>query len=145
VIGVDMTPDMVNLARKNAAKVGAENVRFKLGEIEDVPLADTTVDVIISNCVINLSPDKARVFSEAFRVLKPGGRLRVSDMVWLGQRPEDASSLESWAGCIAGALPLDDYLGAIRKAGFVNVSADPRRVREDGDLASALVFADKPA
>jgi arsenite methyltransferase len=144
VIGVDMTPDMVNLARKNAAKVGAPNVRFKLGEIEDLPVPDGTVDVIISNCVINLSPDKDQVFREAFRVLKPGGRLRVSDMVWLGERPSDAHGLESWAGCIAGALPLEDYLGAIRRAGFSNASAEPRRLSDDVNLASALVYAEKP-
>ena len=143
VIGVDMTPDMVNLARSNAAKVGATNVSFKLGEIEDLPLPDASVDVIISNCVINLSPDKARVFRESYRVLRPGGRLRVSDMVWLGERPADAATLESWAGCIAGALPLDEYLGAIRDAGFVSERAEPRPVAAGIPLASALVYAEK--
>ncbi len=145
VIGVDMTPDMLNLARENARKVGATNVRFKLGEIEDLPLADSSVDVIISNCVINLSPDKPQVFREAARVLKPGGRLRVSDMVWLGERPADAQGAESWAGCVAGALPLEEYLAAIRAAGFVNARAEPRVLEEGKTLASALVFADKPA
>ncbi len=145
VIGVDMTPDMLNLARENAAKVGATNVRFKLGEIEDLPVADASVDVIISNCVINLSPDKAQVFREAARVLKPGGRLRVSDMVWLGARPADAEGAESWAGCVAGALPLDDYLGLIEAAGFENARAEPRRLDPEKTLASALVFAEKPA
>jgi SAM-dependent methyltransferase len=144
VIGVDMTPDMVNLARENAARVGATNVQFKLGEIEDLPLPDDSVDVIISNCVINLSPDKARVFREAFRVLRPGGRLRVSDMVWLGERPADAAGAESWAGCVAGALPLDDYLGLIRDAGFTAAQAEPRLLDPDKTLASALVFAEKP-
>ncbi len=144
VIGVDMTPDMIALARENARKVGASNVRFEQGEIESLPLPDATVDVIISNCVINLAPDKDAVFREAFRVLRPGGRLRVSDIVWLGERPDGASTLESWAGCVAGALPLDDYLGAIRRAGFTDARADPRRISDDVALASALVFAEKP-
>ncbi len=145
VVGVDMTPEMVALARRNAEKVGATNVRFKLGEIEDLPLPDNSVDVIISNCVINLSTDKPRVFHEAFRVLRPGGRLRVSDMVWIGERPADAAGAESWAGCIAGALPVEEYLSAIRAAGFVESRADPRPVMEGSTLASALVFAEKPA
>jgi arsenite methyltransferase len=144
VIGVDMTPDMVNLARENARKIGASNVQFKLGEIEDLPLPDETVDVIISNCVINLSPDKGRVFREAFRVLRPGGRLRVSDMVWLGERPADAEGPESWAGCVAGALPLTEYLDLVRSAGFVEARAEPRLLDPDKMLASALVFAEKP-
>ena len=144
VIGVDMTPDMVNLARENARKVGATNVQFKLGEIEDLPLPDRSVDVIISNCVINLSPDKAQVFREAYRVMRPGGRLRVSDMVWVGERPADAEGAESWAGCVAGALPLEDYLGLIRAAGFENARAEPRLLDPAKTLASALVFADKP-
>jgi arsenite methyltransferase len=145
VIGVDMTPDMVSLARENARKVGAANVTFKLGEIEDLPLPDASVDVIISNCVINLSPDKAQVFQEAFRVLAPGGRLRVSDMVWEGERPADAEGAESWAGCVAGALPLADYLGLITAAGFANARAETSKVNPETTLASALVFAEKPA
>lgn len=142
VIGVDMTPDMVSLARENAVKVGAENVTFKLGEIEDLPLAGASVDVIISNCVINLSTDKAQVFREAFRVLKPGGRLRVSDMVWLEERPGSIDEA-SWAACIDGAVLLDDYLALMRNAGFVNVRADATLLKEDGTLASALVFGEK--
>jgi SAM-dependent methyltransferase len=145
VIGVDMTPDMVNLARENAARVGATNVQFKLGEIEDLPLPDGLADVIISNCVINLSPDKDQVFREAFRVLAPGGRLRVSDMVWLGERPSSAEGTESWAGCIGGALPLEDYLAAIRRAGFAEVRAEPKLLDPGKTLASALVYAEKPA
>ncbi|HEY7269482.1 MAG TPA: methyltransferase domain-containing protein, partial [Dehalococcoidia bacterium] len=113
--------------------------------IEDLPLADASVDVVISNCVINLSPDKAQVFREAFRVLAPGGRLRVSDMVWEGDRPADAEGAESWAGCVAGALPLEDYLGLIRGVGFVRARAETRRADPEKTLASALVFAEKPA
>ncbi|HXH21606.1 MAG TPA: arsenite methyltransferase [Dehalococcoidia bacterium] len=144
VIGVDMTPDMMNLARENAAKVGATNVQFKLGEIEDLPLPDESVDVIISNCVINLSPDKRQVFREAFRVLRPGGRLRVSDMVWLGERPADAEGAESWAGCVAGALPLQEYLAAIQEAGFTGARAEPKQLDPEKTLASALIYAEKP-
>jgi arsenite methyltransferase len=142
VIGVDMTPDMVSLARENAAKVGATNVTFKLGEIEDLPLADASVDAVISNCVINLSTDKAQVFREAFRVLRPAGRLRVSDMVWLEERPGSVDEA-SWATCIDGAIVLDDYLALMRDAGFVNVRADATLIKEDGTLASALVFGEK--
>ena len=142
VIGVDMTPDMVSLARENAAKVGAENVTFKLGEIEDLPLPDASVDVIISNCVINLSTDKAQVFREAYRVLRPSGRLRVSDMVWLGEKPS-SSDEASWAACVDGALLLDDYLALIRDAGFDAVRAETTLLKQDGALASALVFGEK--
>jgi arsenite methyltransferase len=142
VIGGDMTPDMVSLARENAAKVGVGNVTFKLGEIEDLPMADASVDVVISNCVINLSTDKAQVFREAFRVLKPAGRLRVSDMVWLEERPGSVDEA-SWAACIDGAVLLEDYLALMRDAGFVNVRADATLLKEDGTLASALVFGEK--
>ncbi|MDZ7729012.1 MAG: arsenite methyltransferase [Dehalococcoidia bacterium] len=111
VYGVDMTPDMVHLARQNAGKVGATNVEFRLGEIEHLPVADATVDVVISNCVINLGPDKGQVFREAFRVLRPGGRLQVSDIVWTKPVPaEIRNDMEQWAGCIAGAMLEGDYL-----------------------------------
>ncbi|MCK9486400.1 MAG: arsenite methyltransferase [Dehalococcoidia bacterium] len=124
VWGLDMTPDMVALARHNAGEVGLENVRFRLGEIEDIPFEEGRFDVIMSNCVINLSADKPRVFREAFRVLAAGGRLGVSDMVQVGELSEgQRASLDQWAGCIAGALPLEDYLDAIRAAGFVQVEA----------------------
>lgn len=143
VWGLDMTPDMVALARHNAGQVGAENVRFRLGEMEDIPFADSTFDVIMSNCVINLSYDKPRVFREAFRVMAPGGRLRVSDMVWIGEAPEASrEQLESWAGCVAGALTVEDYLDAVRGAGFTDVRAEYEG--EPGQVASASVFASKP-
>lgn len=126
VIGVDMTPEMLGKAWANKAKIGAENVEFRLGEIEHLPVADNTVDVIISNCVINLSPDKAQVFREAFRVLKPGGKLAVSDMVTDGPLPEYIkASLEEWAGCIAGALDINEYLSGLKLAGFENVEVKP--------------------
>ncbi|MBI4297502.1 MAG: arsenite methyltransferase [Chloroflexi bacterium] len=123
VIGLDMTPEMIELARSNAAKVGAENVEFRQGEMEDMPLDDASVDVIISNCVINLSPDKDIVFREAFRVLKPGGRLSVSDIVLLRELPPKvARSLEQWAGCVAGALSEAEYRAKLEAAGFVDVA-----------------------
>ncbi len=123
VIGVDMTPEMLALARSNAEKGGYKNVEFRMGEIENLPVADSSVDVIISNCVINLSPDKQRVFHEAFRVLKPGGRLMVSDIVLLKQLPEEVKeSVEAYVSCIAGAAPKEEYLGFLKKAGFKEVT-----------------------
>ncbi len=122
VIGVDMTPEMLHSARKNAARGEFGNVEFRLGEIENLPVADTSVDVIISNCVINLSPDKERVFQEAFRVLKPGGRLMVSDMVLLGKLPDKLmESAAAYSFCIGGASLKNDYLGMMEKAGFHDV------------------------
>ncbi|MCK9519787.1 MAG: arsenite methyltransferase [Dehalococcoidia bacterium] len=145
VYGVDMTPEMIALARKNAEKVGADNVEFRLGEIEHLPIDSATVDVIISNCVINLSPDKDQVFREAFRVLKPGGRLQVSDIVWTRDVPEDVKGdMERWAGCIAGALPEGEYLAKIRGAGFVDVTSDAREYPGGHGIASAAVIAVKP-
>ena len=123
VIGIDMTPEMIEKARENAEKGGYRNVEFRLGEIESLPAADNSVDVIISNCVINLSPDKERVFSEAFRVLKPGGRLIVSDIVLLKELPDFIrNSVAAYVGCISGALMKDEYLGAIKKSGFQEVN-----------------------
>jgi SAM-dependent methyltransferase len=123
VIGVDMTPEMIEKARGNASKGNYENVEFRLGEIENLPVADSSVDVVISNCVINLSPDKARVFSEAFRVLKPGGRLFISDIVLLKELPDFIeNSIEAYIGCLAGAIMKDQYLEAIKAAGFHEVS-----------------------
>jgi len=125
VIGLDMTPEMLRLANANKAKIGAGNVEFRRGEIEHMPVDDASVDVIISNCVINLSPDKDAVFAEAFRVLKPGGRLAVSDIVTRGTLPEAVRrSIEAWAGCIAGALDEDEYLRKIRNAGFADVRVE---------------------
>jgi len=122
VIGVDMTSAMIERARANKGKLGAENVEFRLGEIEHLPVADETVDVIISNCVINLSPDKPQVFRDAFRTLRPGGRLAISDIVTDGPLPDVIkNSLSAWAGCIAGALDVKDYIAAIQEAGFVEV------------------------
>jgi SAM-dependent methyltransferase len=122
IIGVDMTPEMIDKARGNANQGNYENVEFRLGEIENLPVADNSVDAVISNCVINLSPDKERVFQEAFRVLKPGGRLMVSDMVLLQALPEFIkNSIEAYIGCLSGAILRDDYLGAIRAAGFQEV------------------------
>jgi SAM-dependent methyltransferase len=126
VIGVDMTAEMIEKARLNRARLGAQNVEFRLGEIEHLPVADTTVDVIISNCVINLSPDKRQVFREAYRVLKPGGRLAVSDIVTDGPLPEEIkNSLSAWAGCVAGAMDVKDYIAGIEAAGFEEVELTP--------------------
>jgi arsenite methyltransferase len=122
VIGIDMTPAMLSRARENAVKGNYDNVEFRLGEIENLPVADNSVDLIISNCVINLSPDKEQVFREAFRVLKPGGRLMVSDIVLLKELPEAIrNNAQAYANCIGGAIMKDQYLGAIENAGFNNV------------------------
>ncbi len=122
VIGVDMTQEMLDKARQNARKGGYANVEFRLGEIENLPIADNFADIIISNCVINLSPDKERVFREAFRVLKPGGRLMVSDIVLLKPLPDSVkSSIAAYIGCVSGADLKQDYLKAIREAGFQDV------------------------
>jgi SAM-dependent methyltransferase len=146
VIGVDMTPEMVALAQHNAKEVGATNVEFKLGEIEKLPLLDASVDVVISNCVVNLSTDKSAVFAEVARVLNPGGRFRISDIVWTQPRPANAEVTEDWAGCIAGALELPAFLAGLRAAGLDHVRADAVRfLDESRGLASALISAEKPA
>jgi arsenite methyltransferase len=122
VIGVDMTPEMLDRARENARKGEYKNIEFRLGEIENLPVADSFVDAIISNCVINLSVDKPRVFAEAFRVLKPEGRIMVSDIVLLQALPEFLkSSVEAYVGCVAGAMRIDEYVNTIRGAGFKDV------------------------
>lgn len=127
VIGVDMTPEMLAKARENAAKAGYINVEFRLGEIEHLPVADSSVDIIISNCVINLSPEKQKVFNEAFRVLKAGGRLALSDVVATAALPDEmANDLALHAGCMAGASLISDVEDMLRKAGFDRIRIDPK-------------------
>ena len=122
VIGIDMTPEMVDRARENLRKSKLTNVEFRLGEIENLPVADNSVDVVISNCVINLSPNKKRVFEEAFRVLRTGGRLMISDLVLLRELPKSVTkSVAAYVGCVAGAVAKDEYLKIMRDAGFQNV------------------------
>jgi SAM-dependent methyltransferase len=166
--GLDMTDEMLALARENQRKAGLENVEFLKGEIEKIPLPDDTVDVIISNCVINLSADKDRVLAEAYRVLKPGGRFAVSDVVVRGEVPaEIRRSVELWIGCVAGALEEQEYRDKLAKAGFEAIDVEPTRVYAvedardflagagidveaaapvlDGKFMSAFVRARKPA
>ncbi|MQY70109.1 MAG: arsenite methyltransferase, partial [Firmicutes bacterium] len=122
VIGVDMTPGMIEKAKENAQKGNYKNVEFRLGEIENLPVADGSIDTVVSNCVINLSPDKRGVFRETFRVLKPGGRLMISDIVLLKELPDFIkNSVEAYIGCLSGAMMRDEYLGAIKAAGFQEV------------------------
>ena len=167
VFGLDMTEEMLALARENARKAGATNVEFLQGTIESIPLPDRSVDVIISNCVINLSVDKDAVLREAFRVLKPGGRFAVSDVVIRGEVPAELRrSLELWVGCVAGALRDDEYVAKLEAAGFVDAAVDAWRVYQvddaraflaesgidvdrvapeiDGKVASAFIRARKP-
>jgi len=166
--GLDMTDEMLSLARENQRQSGVQNVEFLKGEIENIPLPDNSVDVIISNCVINLSADKDSVLREAFRVLKPGGRFAVSDIVVLGDIPADIRmNMELWAGCVAGALHRDEYLMKLANAGFEKMNVEPTRIYQgqdvldllsgtnldtesivaqvDGKFASAFVRAQKPA
>ena len=121
VIGVDMTPEMIDKARENAEKGDFDNVEFRLGEIEHLPVADNTADLIISNCVINLAPDKSKVFGEAFRVLKPGGSLMVSDIVLLKPLPDYLKTADMYTGCVAGAMLRDEYIQTIKDAGFEKI------------------------
>lgn len=145
VIGVDMTPEMLEKARENAHKAGVANVEFRLGEIENLPVADNSVDAVISNCVINLAPDKARVFAEAFRALKPGGRLMVSDLVLTAPLPKVVQeSVAAYVGCLAGASLKADYLRAIGQAGFEKVEvaseeAFPVELMQNDPTAQAVV------
>jgi len=168
VYGLDMTDDMLALARENQRKAGATNVEFLKGSIESIPLPDNAVDVIISNCVINLSADKDAVLREAFRVLKPGGRFAVSDVVVQGEVPAEVRrSMELWVGCIAGALKDDEYMTKLTRAGFQEATVEPWRVYRfedaqkvlaeagldadrlakevDGQIASAFIRATKPS
>jgi SAM-dependent methyltransferase len=139
VYGLDMTDEMLALANENKRRAGADNVEFLKGEIERIPLPDASVDVIISNCVINLSGDKKKVLAEAFRVLKPGGRFAVSDVVVRGNVPEAArTSMELWVGCVAGALEEQEFLGLLRGVGFENPSIEPTRIYKAEDAAAFL-------
>ena len=157
VIGVDMTPEMITKAKENAKKGKYPNVEFRLGEIEKLPVEDRSIDVIISNCVINLSPDKEKVFKEAFRVLKPGGRLMVSDLVLVRDLPKIIKeSIEAYVGCLSGAIKKDEYLKLIKMARFQDVEVisesnypvdamfDSLKGAEDA-VASVKVSAKKPA
>jgi len=137
--GLDMTDEMLALARSNALKAGATNVEFLKGDIEAIPLPDASVDVIISNCVINLSADKSKVLSEAFRVLKPGGRFAVSDVVIRGEVPAEVrQSMELWVGCVAGALTEQEFLSKLREAGFEDPSIEPTRIYEFDEARTFL-------
>ena len=139
VYGLDMTDEMLALARENQKKSGVGNVEFLKGEIENIPLPDNSVDVIISNCVINLSADKGRVLREAFRVLRPGGRFAVSDVVVTGDVPSEIrKSVELWIGCIAGALSDSDYRSKLADAGFENIEIEPTRVYDIEDARQFL-------
>lgn len=145
VIGIDMTPEMVEKAKKNAQKGNYRNVEFKLGEIENLPVADNSIDVIISNCVINLSPDKKKAFQEAFRVLKTGGRLMVSDLVLSKELPKEIKeSVEAYVGCISGALLKNEYLKCIKEAGFdqvkiINETVYPAEGMVDAETAKTVI------
>jgi len=140
--GLDMTDDMLALARENQRQAGATNVEFLKGEIEHIPLPDNSVDVVISNCVINLSADKNRVLREAFRVLRPGGRFAVSDVIVRGQVPEAVrQSMLLWVGCIAGALEENDYIAKLQAAGFTDVDLEPTRTYDVEDARAFLTEA----
>jgi len=145
VIGVDMTPEMIDKARENAKKGNYKNVEFRLGEIENLPVADKSVDVVISNCVINLAPNKRRVFKEAFRVLKPNGRLMISDIVLLKELPDAIKrSAEAYVGCVSGAVMKGEYIELIKQAGFQEVkiteeSTSPVECMLDDPTAKAII------
>lgn len=148
--GLDMTDEMLELARQNQRRAGVENAEFLKGDIENIPLPDASVDVIISNCVINLAADKGRVLREAFRVLRPGGRLAISDVVVSGEVPaEIRRSVELWIGCVAGALEENEYRARLAEAGFEEVEIEPTRVYRAEDarefLASAGINPDQVA
>lgn len=166
VIGIDMTPEMIDKARSNAAKLNFNNVEFRLGDIEAMPVDDNSVDVVVSNCVMNLVPDKEKAFSETFRILKPGGHFSISDIVLEGALPESVrKSAEMYAGCVSGAQQMADYLKTINKAGFANVTIQKKKeitlpdeilleyisadelndARKQGaGIYSITVYADKP-
>jgi ubiquinone/menaquinone biosynthesis C-methylase UbiE len=139
VIGVDMTPEMISRARENARRGSYGNVDFRLGEIENLPVGDNSVDAVISNCVINLSPDKGRVFAEAYRALKPGGRVMVSDIVLTRELPEEImNSVAAYAGCVAGASKKAEYLAKVKAAGFEDVEIVSEVQMGSGELEGAI-------
>lgn len=152
VIGVDMTPEMVDRSRSNATRLGISNVEFREGYLEHLPVEDGTVDVVISNCVINLSPDKTQVFREIFRVLKPGGRMAVSDIVTNGSLPDSIRmDMDAWGACVAGALDIKDYSLGLLEAGFDPVKIQPKtgtdqvlQILPVGQPFSAIITAHKP-
>lgn len=153
VIGVDMTPEMLERARAAAAKMDIKNVEFRQGYLEDLPVEEESIDVVISNCVINLSPDKPVVFKEIYRVLKPGGRVAVSDIVISGQLPQAVrEDGQAWSACISGAIPAEEYAAGLSAAGFVDVQVQPKGTFDEalslvpvGTPYSALISARKPA
>ncbi len=143
VYGIDATPEMIHRARRTAAENGYDNVEFRLGEIEHMPLDDHVADVVISNCVINLSPDKEQVFKEAFRVLRPGGKLAVSDIVLLKDLPvEVAKDLRAWSECVSGAVSEKEYIGAMKKAGFDDIKVQERAIYTHEQLSDYLKDTD---
>ncbi len=153
VIGVDMTPEMLERARAAASRLGVSNVEFREGYLEKLPVEDASVDVVISNCVINLSPDKPQVFREVFRALRPGGRLAVSDIVTDGPLPEELQkSMEAWGACVAGALDVSEYATGLTGAGFTDVEVQPKGDASElieaaglkGKIFSATITARKP-
>jgi ubiquinone/menaquinone biosynthesis C-methylase UbiE len=144
--GVDMTDEMLELARRNQREMGVMNAEFLKGEIEDLPLPDASVDVVISNCVINLSTDKARVLQEAYRVIRPGGRFAVADILVQGRLPDALKSdMEAWSGCLAGALHEDDYRALLAVAGFIEADVEIVRTFAPRELAGFGASADLPA
>jgi len=152
VIGVDMTVEMIERSRENASRLGFNNIEFRDGYLENLPVKDQSIDVVISNCVINLSPDKSQVFKEVIRVLKPGGRLAVSDIVTNGQLPESVrSNMDAWGACVAGALDMQDYSEGLSSVGFVDVKVQPKTNSDElltvipvGQPFSAIITAHKP-
>jgi ubiquinone/menaquinone biosynthesis C-methylase UbiE len=145
VIGIDMTEKMIEKARVNAGKMNFKNVEFRLGDIEDIPLKDNLADVVVSNCVLNLVPDKQKAFTEIFRILKKGGHFSVSDIVLAGELPESfKKSAEMYTGCVSGAIEKDDYLNIIRQAGFVNVEIQKeKRITIPGEILKEYLRADE--